>query len=220
MKSDGVKNLGTLFLYILTGLGGIALAFFVSGPITKKAFSQSPPTDPNAGAQTQGNPPLPQPPAPPVQSPGVQAVGTQIQTFFPDSKGKSKLVGSPGESKIPDLLVGIIEDYNYNPAGKRDPFTPFERSNNSTTMGPIWPLQKYDLEQLKLVGVIWEVKTPKAMILDPSGHGYVVTVNERIGRNNGYIARIREGEIVVVENILGSDGKASYVTKLMKLNPQ
>ena len=51
--------------------------------------------------------------------------------------------------------------------------------------------------------------------------GYVVTVNERIGRNKRLrIARIREGEIVVVENIMGSDGKATYVTKLMKLNPQ
>ncbi len=124
------------------------------------------------------------------------------------------------EKKIPDLLQGIIEDYSYSPMGKRDPFLPFEHSSNTSPQGPIWPLQKFELDQLKLVGVIWDVKTPKAMLLDPSGHGYVVTVNERVGRNNGYIARIREGEIVVIENVTGTEGKTNYITKLMKLQPQ
>jgi type IV pilus assembly protein PilP len=223
-----LRNLRSLLLYSVAGLGGIALAVWLSSPFGGKAFSQTPP-DMNTTNQTPPGPPLPAAPPtsaapnpqgtpPPVT--GVLQTGSQITTIVPDVKGKAKPANLAGETKIPDLLVGIIEDYNYTPAGKRDPFTPFERSTNTTTMGPIWPLQKYDLEQLKLVGVIWEVKIPKAMILDPSGHGYVVTVNERIGRNNGYIARIREGEIVVVENILGSDGKATYVTKLMKLNPQ
>jgi type IV pilus assembly protein PilP len=155
------------------------------------------------------------PPAP-IQDQGVKSTDSQILTF----PGSPTTSSGTGESKIPELLSGIIEDYTYNPAGKRDPFTPIEKSNGSAMAGPIWPLQRYDLEQLKLVGIIWEVKIPKAMIMDPTGHGYVVTVNERIGRNNGYIARIREGEIVVVENIIGSDGKSAYVTKLMKLHPQ
>jgi type IV pilus assembly protein PilP len=159
------------------------------------------------------------PPSAPLPS-GIPQTGSQIETVISDKKGKFVPQSGNGENKIPDLLVGIIEDYNYNPNGKRDPFTPFEKDTNTTTIGPIWPLQKYDLEQLRLVGVIWEVKIPKAMILDPTGKGYVVTVNERIGRNNGYIARIREGEIVVVENISGADGKSNYVTKLMKLHPQ
>jgi len=193
-------------LYIVSGLSAVILAFWLSSQLIGKAFSQEsspPPVVAPSSANTIANP----------------STGNQILTVVPDSKKEHATVPN-AENKIPDLLVGIIEDYNYSSSGKRDPFTPFERASSTTPLGPIWPLQKYDLEQLKLVGVIWEVKTPKAMILDPSGHGYVVTVNERVGRNNGYIARIREGEIVVVENILGVDGKLSYVTKIMKLHPQ
>ena len=97
---------------------------------------------------------------------------------------------------------------------------PYERPTAGALQGPLWPLQRFDLEQLKLVGIIWDVTAPKAMILDPAGKGYVVKVNERIGRNNGYIARIREGEIIVVESTTGLDGKLVYVTKLMKLQTE
>lgn len=193
-------------LYILSGLSAVGLAMWLSSQWGGKAFSQTPQTV--------------QPVLKTTPTVGLIPTSTPNNlTVLPTSEPKKERFAENTESKIPDLLVGIIEDYNYTAAGKRDPFTPFERTSN-TPVGPIWPLQKYDLEQLKLVGIIWEVKIPKAMILDPSGHGYVVTVNERVGRNNGYIARIREGEIVVVENLLGVDGKSNYVTKIMKLHPQ
>jgi type IV pilus assembly protein PilP len=118
-----------------------------------------------------------------------------------------------------DLLSGIIEDYTYVPAHKRDPFTPYEAANSGGTMiGPEFPLQRFDVDQLKLVGIIWDVRHPKAMILDPQGAGYVVKLNERIGRNSGFVARIRESEVIIVEKYKGSDGVISSVTKLMKLS--
>jgi type IV pilus assembly protein PilP len=209
-------NYGGLLLYIASGISAVLLASWLSSQLIGKAFSQQPSQPAYQGAvPPNNNAALPAP-----NAVSVPSTGTQILTVISDSKKDRPAPEVEGESKIPDLLIGIIEDYNYTASGKRDPFTPFERASSTAPMGPIWPLQKYDLEQLKLVGVIWEVKVPKAMILDPSGHGYVVTINERVGRNNGYIARIREGEIVVVENILGVDGKSSYVTKIMKLHPQ
>lgn len=214
MKSQEI-NYGGILLYIVSGVSAVILASWISGQFIGKAFSQS------SQSAFQGALPPNNNPAPAAANAvSVPSTGTQILTVISDTKKEKAPANGSLETKIPDLLIGIIEDYNYSASGKRDPFTPFERASSTAPMGPIWPLQKYDLEQLKLVGVIWEVKVPKAMILDPSGHGYVVTINERVGRNNGYIARIREGEIVVVENILGVDGKSSYVTKIMKLHPQ
>ncbi len=127
---------------------------------------------------------------------------------------------APEIAKPSDLLNGIIEDYVYVPQGKRDPFAPFDfEVTDSNALGPLFPLQKYDLEQLKLVGIIWEVKQPKAMIMDPMGSSHVVKVNDRVGRSNGYVARIREGEIVVIESFKDS-GKISYQTQVMKLGSQ
>jgi len=125
---------------------------------------------------------------------------------------------SSASSNTPDLLQGIIEDYTYISEGKRDPFLPLSGINDSgTTIGPMFPLQRFDLDQLKLVGIIWDVKNPKAMIMDPNGKSYVVKANERIGRTSGYVARIREGELVIVESFTGNDGKVTYQTRLVKL---
>jgi len=127
----------------------------------------------------------------------------------------------PDNPHVPpsDLLSGIIEDYTYNPANRRDPFLPYESINSDgSVLGPLFPLQKFDVDQLKLIGIIWDVKSPKAMILDPTGKGYVVKANERVGRHSGYIAKIRENEIVIVEMFKGSNGVSSYVTKFLRLS--
>ena len=157
--------------------------------------------------------PLQPPPAPIAPAlPGVKAPPPGVKALGAPTGALQGI-----KSKV-NPLADIIEDYNYVPKDKRDPFMPFERPMTVEGMiGPLWPLQGFDLDQLKLVGIIWDVRNPKAMIMDPSGKGYVVRVNERIGRSNGYIARIREGEIVVVESVKGLDGKLTYSTKLMKL---
>ncbi len=95
-----------------------------------------------------------------------------------------------------------MDPFDYNPRGRRDPFIqpiPDKPVDQGPIHGPLLPLQKYDLQQLRLVGIIWEVRKPQAMIKDPTGSTHLVGTNTRIGPRNGYIAVIREGEIVVVE---------------------
>ncbi len=190
-----------LMAYLATGLTALLLAAWISTQFLGRAHSQ------DEGAQAQA------PAEVPAQTP-PQQIPQQIPQQVP--QGTTSPIGM---TRGNNPLSGIIEDYTYDPRGKRDPFLPFERPpSSSVLLGPLWPLQRFDLDQLKLVGIIWDVKSPKAMILDPSGKGYVVKVNERIGRNNGYIARIREGEIIIVESVTGVDGKLNYTTKLMKLS--
>lgn len=96
----------------------------------------------------------------------------------------------------------LMEAFEYNPRGRRDPFVqpiPDKPVEQGSVHGPLLPLQKFDLSQLRLVGIIWDVRKPQAMIKDPSGSTHLVGTNTRIGPRNGYIAVIREGEIVVVE---------------------
>jgi type IV pilus assembly protein PilP len=82
--------------------------------------------------------------------------------------------------------------------------------------GPQLPLQRFDLEQLRVIGIIWDVNNPKAMIIDPTGRGHIVAPKSRIGRNNGYILEIREGEIIVTEP-LSKEGKITYLTRVIKI---
>lgn len=58
-----------------------------------------------------------------------------------------------------------------------------------------WPLWNY-----RLVGVIWDVKNPKAMIVDPASTMHLLKRNYRIGDKNGIISAISEGAITVIQD--------------------
>jgi len=87
------------------------------------------------------------------------------------------------------------------PKGKRDPFRPFTLNMRTTVQrrDNLSPLERYDLGQLKLVGIVWNLKEPSAMVEDSAGLGYLVKVGTRIGANDGTIKAIRENEVVVEE---------------------
>lgn len=58
-----------------------------------------------------------------------------------------------------------------------------------------WPLRDY-----RLVGVIWDVRSPKAMIVDPSNTMHLLKRNYRIGDKDGIISAISEGTITVIQD--------------------
>ncbi len=96
------------------------------------------------------------------------------------------------------MFQGIMDPFEYDQRGRRDPFVqpvpdkPVEQGN---IHGPLLALQKFELSKLTLVGIIWDVKRPKAMIKDPTGSTHVVGTNTKVGPHNGYIAVIRERSI-------------------------
>ena len=83
---------------------------------------------------------------------------------------------------------------------------------------PLEPLQKFALSQLKVVGIIWDVGKPKALIEDPAGKSHIVIENTKMGPDMGYVAAIREGEVIVVEPLISPEGRKSYQTKILKLS--
>jgi len=105
--------------------------------------------------------------------------------------------------------------YAYLPSGKRDPFrSPLEDLAaehggagliSSTACSA--PLCRWDLDQLKLVGVISGMSNPMAMVEDPAGIGYVVRRNSFMGKKGGRVTQIKHDAVVVTEIVRGGDGK-------------
>src|SRR5262245_19455566 len=61
------------------------------------------------------------------------------------------------------------DEYHYDPSNKRDPFfSPLHRVTETPTVPDEakTPLQRLDLGQFKLVGVILDIQEPKALIED------------------------------------------------------
>jgi len=64
------------------------------------------------------------------------------------------------------------------------------------------PLQRYDLGQLRLVAVIYDAQSPRAVVEDDAGLGYIVRVGTPIGPNEGKIKQIKPAEVVIEENFI------------------
>jgi len=98
----------------------------------------------------------------------------------------------------------------YDPRGKRDPFLSFVRDvtqqRGKTDLAALPPIQRYELGELKLVGVLWTKKGARALVEDAEGKGYSVTTGSRIGRSGGVVTRITEKELFVREEYVGTQG--------------
>lgn len=141
-------------------------------------------------------------------------------------------LAQPGTGHESASSVPIVkEEYVYDPTGRRDPFQvhkSFQRKSivsgikkvDQANLGEILdPLLKLDLDKLEVVGIIWEVANPRALVMDPGDpehRVHIITKRTKIGRNNGYVAAIREGEIVVIE-AFEEAGIVSQQPKVIKL---
>ena len=112
------------------------------------------------------------------------------------------------------------EAYNYVATGKRDPFFPPFRmveSETGATDEPKTPLQRFDIGQLKLVGVIWESDEPRALIEDSGGLGYIVTRGTLIGSRGGIVKMIEPKRIIIEEYQTDFFGKRQAQEREMRL---
>ncbi len=91
--------------------------------------------------------------------------------------------------------------YRYNPAGRRDPFTPIivkkEEQKVNTANRP--PLERFNISELKLTGIVWGGFGYNAMIEAPDGKGYFVRTGTVLGPNRGVIKRITQSTVVIEE---------------------
>lgn len=202
-------ELQQMSLYLAAALASVTVAFLISmkwlGSL--KAQEGAPPP---ANLQAPGMPPgVEQVPVDrgAVQS-AAQAAGLTDQAP-PSSDSSSNLAE----------LEGFLEPFIYDMVNRRDPFLAYAEFIPVEGEGParaLTPAQRFALEELRLVGVMWDVRDPKAMFMDPDEEVLVLGRDESIGNRNGYIAAIREGEVVVVEAIR-KRGDIIYRTRVLRI---
>ena len=127
------------------------------------------------------------------------------------------------KESVPSEKGGFV----YNPQGLRDPFQPFIRLRPEKKAAkkapekfvPKTPLQRYALEELKLVGVVWrDGKGSRALVEDPEGKGYIVRVGTLIGDRGGKIVSIRPDRVEVEERVIDILGEERINRVSMRLH--
>ena len=113
----------------------------------------------------------------------------------------------------PQLPVG-----GYDPAGRRDPFTPVLTQLAPGQADPtLPPLQRVGLTDLNLIAIIWGAYGYTAMVQTPDGNGYTVRKGTRVGPNSGVVSAVTEKGIIVQErftDVYGRKQEREYVKLL------
>jgi Tfp pilus assembly protein PilP len=125
---------------------------------------------------------------------------------------------TPGTAEPPLAPRPIEAPPSYDAAGKRDPFRPFILDLREVSPRELLtPLQRYDVGQLTVVAVLWDVNPPRAMVEDSIGMGYIVTVGTPIGRRGGVVKAIEPDRIVVEERVIDFYGQEQGAEVVMEL---
>lgn len=146
----------------------------------------------------------------------------QLQEVFSEP-----IENTPEDSvaEIDPNLVGVDNDetYLYDPTNKRDPFLPYKAAIIEFIPEVIQrqtenleALQMYEIDELKVVGILWGTSNPKALIKDPLGNVHTLVRLQKIGKNNGYVEAIREGAVLAVEDAL-ENGKVIKSVKVLSI---
>jgi type IV pilus assembly protein PilP len=141
-------------------------------------------------------------------------------------KKAAKIVERTASAEAPPMPAQAAgpsedEDYHYDPKGKPDPFRSFVKIflTRQETESPSTPLERFDLSQLKVTAVIWGDERARALIVDPSGKGYIISTGTAIGKNSGRVVRINDSVVVVKETYVDFRGQASTKDVEMRLHP-
>jgi len=111
---------------------------------------------------------------------------------------------------IPPETMPAAPPYAYNPVGRRDPFKALIEAKKPTPVPsnePLTPLQRIELNQLRLVGIIVGKGEPMAMVSAPGGKSYILKKGVKVGTNNGVVVGINTEGVIVEEKLYDFAGE-------------
>lgn len=113
-----------------------------------------------------------------------------------------------GEDGLESEAAGGVS--TSNPDLDRDPFRPFTLDLQPKKVAEdefLTPLQRYDLQQLTVVGVLLDLEPPRAMVQDDAGMGYIVTPGTLIGRRSGVVTDVQSRQVLIEETFVDFYGR-------------
>lgn len=157
------------------------------------------------------------------------AVGKAMENL--KEQGKAKILemlptSAPAKAQgdsfaLPERKSAQPEGPPYSALGKRDPFLP---PSPKPQGGPrqdenLPPIQRYELDQFKLVGIAGGNGDWKALVIDPEGKSYTITVGMAVGPTGTQVKAIRAGEVVFEEKFADKRGLTKVREVVKRLSP-
>jgi type IV pilus assembly protein PilP len=133
----------------------------------------------------------------------------------PTAQQVAKAVQKPVSSSI-KLTPPPQQGNQFDFSSKKDPFKPFAavKAVNAPSQDELkkaahdgLPIHNFDVSQFRMIGIVTGGKENQAMVVDPTGKGYVLKVGMLIGKNDGRIISISTAGIDVLEQFKDDNGR-------------
>jgi type IV pilus assembly protein PilP len=148
----------------------------------------------------------------------TEAANARLKQVFGD-KQETKTNAEPDDNSVLQKRNPAPESPKFIRKVNRDPFRPpsIQARTGTRSRDNLSPLERFELGQLKVVGIVWDIKEPRAMIEDSAGLGYTILVGTPIGGNEGKVKGIHRDQVVVEESFEDVSGKKKTREVSMKL---
>lgn len=137
------------------------------------------------------------------------------------------------KSEVEKMLASVSGDPKkdkdkYDSTGRLDPFMPLIKEEEQREEKPVikkkdrpvrpkTPLEKVDLSQLKLVGIVRAESGNKALVQQADGKGYIITKGTYVGIHSGKVVDILRDRVIVEEDQEDWQGNISKQKRELKL---
>ncbi len=138
----------------------------------------------------------------------------------PEAVQKTPVASSPTATVVQKIEEPALPVYSYNPSGRTDPFAPLiQTDTKKAKTGDRPPLERHNITEFKLAGIVWGGFGYNAMLEGPDGKGYFVRVGTLLGPNGGVIKKITQNTMIIEEKFktyTGDTERKEIVVELRK----
>ncbi len=176
---------------------------------------------------------------PPVVTASPTASGSAPAASAAEPRVPAAVAAAASAAASPPPKVEVQETEFAENERSRDPFRSFAKSFAQDTKARVHSqreviLSQYALDELKLIGIVTRAEPAKAMLVDPSGKGFVIQRGQFVGRAdvvqgagaagnvyeiNWRVDRIRPSDVVLVREDPANPDVPS-ATRVIPLRPE
>ena len=138
----------------------------------------------------------------------------------------TRAASTPDSGLAPTKVLEFTENDFVESDHERDPFrsyaTLFIEKNTHVIKNQLAViLPQYSIDELKLVAIVTGGEYPRAMLVDPTGKGWVVKRGDYLGRPDiVHTGRVRDGDVVLNREDRASNGAVPVATRVIPLHPE
>jgi len=140
-------------------------------------------------------------------STAIYAFCIEVYKASPQTLPPARGTGQPPVQapSAPQVAPAPDNAYSYNPLGKPDPFKPFidieikAAKKEKSKIESIFPLQRAEVENFKLVGIVGDQERRVAVVEDSNKKFYPLFIGTRIGLHDGKVTDILADRVTVDE---------------------